>query len=72
MLSKQIINKPKDDNHKPLFVQFILQNIYTVYETIMNNDDAKLQEMCKKMDITLNKAVMNKNDRSAVAKDFMS
>lgn len=66
------MNKPKDENHRPLFVQFILQNIYTVYETILAGDREKLEKMAGNMNITLNKAIIDKKDSNAILKNFMS
>lgn len=71
--NKKIVTKPLNDNHRPMFVQFILQNIFTVYETIQAGDQEKLLKMAKGQNVNVNsKNIDNiKSDPTSVIKSFM-
>jgi ribosome assembly protein 1 len=38
--TSKITNKPVNDEHKPMFVSFILQNVFRVYDIVASKDEA--------------------------------
>lgn len=52
--NKKITTKAKKEGQKPMFVQFILQNIFMIYEKIKYEKDlAMIEKMSKKLKITV-------------------
>eukprot|EP00117_Sycon_ciliatum_P043938 scpid40493/ scgid4249/ Elongation factor Tu GTP-binding domain-containing protein 1; Elongation factor-like 1; Protein FAM42A len=53
MKSRRILKGAQAKGKKPLFVQFILDNMWAVYEAISNRDSEKIAKITKSMNLTL-------------------
>lgn len=51
--TKRVFANPQHDRHKPLFVEFILQNIANIYEKVRTADIAKIEIIAKSLSIEL-------------------
>ncbi len=50
---KKVFDKPFHDKAKPMFVQFVLESIWKVYETIQGKDMEMIAKISKAMKIEL-------------------
>ena len=72
---KSIVNQKalKGRNLKPLFVQFILENIWLVYDTVLtSNDIEKLEKITNKLEIKLMARELKSKDKRALLQTVMS
>lgn len=49
--SQKILKEPLNDNQKPLFVDFIAKNLWSIYEAHENKDTEKLLKISKSLGI---------------------
>lgn len=49
--TKRILNKPPTENSQPMFVEFILKNIWGVYERVKNCEVDKIEKFTKSLNI---------------------
>ena len=70
---KAISKKPIKDDQPNMFVQFILQNIYSAYDCLLiNRDEEKIKKMIQALDLNLSKAFLSKNDHKSQLKTLMN
>ena len=61
--NKKIYNEPINENSKPIFVDFILNNIYKIYDTILNKKDIeKIKNISKSLKIEITNKELNTNN----------
>lgn len=61
--TKKVHLLPQSDKHKPMFVEFILQNIWNIYEKVRQSDIQKIEIISKSLGIELPlkyKEILNK------------
>ena len=49
--TKEITTKPLNDKHKPMFVDFVLNNIWTIYERVESKDFEKVKKVADSLKI---------------------
>lgn len=74
--SKRIIGhkqKEKDGKVlKPVFVQFVLENIWAVYESAANRDQEKLEKIVKTLDLKVHPRDLKSKDTSSLVQSIFS
>jgi ribosome assembly protein 1 len=74
--SKRIIGhkqKEKDGKVlKPVFVQFVLENIWAVYESAANRDQDKLEKIVKTLDLKVHPRDLKSKDTSSLVQSIFS
>jgi len=51
--NKKVYKNPQNEKHKPMFVEFILQNIFNIYEKIRQGDVQKMEQIAKGLNLEL-------------------
>ena len=62
--NKKVYNNPQNDKHKPMFVEFILTNIWNIYEKVKLLDIPKIESIAKSLGVELPlryKEILNKD-----------
>jgi ribosome assembly protein 1 len=59
--TKQISTKPLSEKHKPMFVDFILQNIWNVYEKLQSGDQEIIDKIAKGLGIEIPEKMKENN-----------
>jgi ribosome assembly protein 1 len=62
----------KGRNLKPMFVQFILDNIWTIFEAVENNDKEKIDKIVKSLNLKILPRDLKSKDRRAVQSTICS
>lgn len=58
------MNKPVNEKSKPMFVQFVLDNLYKLYNIVLVDKEAtKIQDICNNMGLKLNKSDLSLLDK---------
>jgi ribosome assembly protein 1 len=62
--TKKIRTKPKKQDEEPMFVQFILSNIYNIYDAVVLNPDAdKIKKIITSLELQVHANLFKKQDK---------
>jgi ribosome assembly protein 1 len=74
--SKRIIGHKQKERDgkvlKPVFVQFVLENIWSVYESAANRDQDKLEKIVKTLDLKVHPRDLKSKDTSSLVQSIFS
>ncbi|XP_050429115.1 elongation factor-like GTPase 1 isoform X2 [Adelges cooleyi] len=73
MKTKRIMKGAQEKAKKPLFVQMIIENIWLVYDIIINKKDKdRLTKIAESMNVTLNNRDLRQTDTRVLLQSFLS